>query len=122
MVRLNETGLGAIMVCDPSYKLLGCLSDGDIRKSLVGSGGWTVLCKNHMSTSPTVIRENEPKNEIINIFQSFGFNFIPVVDAKQHVIGIRFIHEFVGERPSNVPILLMAGGFGSRLGELTKNP
>ena len=113
-----------LLVISKKSKFIGTVTDGDFRRFF--------LMKNKNIKSPislianknsTFIRnsEIEKKNKIKNIFLSKEVNYIPVLDNKDAPTGILDRDDYFGfETKNNLPIIIMAGGFGKRLGSITK--
>ena len=119
MRKMNETGLQSLIICDRDFLLEGTISDGDIRKALVQGCSMNDSVARIMNTNPTVISSHSSRSQILNIFAEHQFKLIPVVQNGV-VIGCEYIDDYIGLPYQNVPMLIMAGGFGKRLGELTK--
>ena len=120
MKKMNETGLQSLMVCGEYIRLLGTISDGDIRKALVQGRLMDDPVSDIMNTNPTTINSSTTRAEILSIFIRHQFKLIPIV-SKGIVTGCEFISDFIGLPQQMAPMLIMAGGFGKRLGELTKS-
>ena len=115
---LNETGLLTIIVVDEEFKLLATVTDGDIRKGL--AKGFTIdqNISLIMNKHPKFINQHETFKEIKSLFTKEKFKALPVVDENKKVINCYFQNYFFETQA--LPLLIMAGGFGKRLGILTK--
>ena len=117
---LNKTGLMLIIVCDQNNKLLGTISDGDIRKGL--SKGFTLNDKVSLiyNKNPKYVYENTSLKIIKNLFNNRVYKGLPVIDKQKNVVDCYFEDNFftIKEKP---PFLIMAGGYGKRLKKLTEN-
>tara|TARA_B100000780_G_C21116249_1_gene451658 strand:- start:750 stop:1784 length:1035 start_codon:yes stop_codon:yes gene_type:complete len=117
---LNKTGLMLIIVCDQNNKLLGTISDGDIRKGL--SKGFALNDKVSLiyNKNPKYVYESTSLKIIKNLFNNRVYKGIPVIDKQKNVVGCYFEDNFftIEEKP---PFLIMAGGYGKRLKKLTEN-
>ncbi|MDA8675815.1 sugar phosphate nucleotidyltransferase [Alphaproteobacteria bacterium] len=117
--KMNQTGQQSLIVSNKNYDLLGTVSDGDIRKALVNEKSMKDHIAEIMNASPTTITKDASRSEIIDIFSRHHFKIIPIIDGKK-LIGCSYIDDYVGDNIISVPMIIMAGGFGKRLGELTK--
>ena len=117
---LNNTGLLMLIVTNKSLKLKATITDGDIRKGL--AKGITLEDKIHlvMKLNPKYVTLKTNYNEIKNLFGIKKYKAIPVVDESKKVVNCHFQNDFF-ENDINPPLLIMAGGFGKRLGKLTRN-
>ena len=116
---LNKTGLLAIIVVDEEFKLLATITDGDIRKGL--AKGFTIdqNISLIMNQDPKFVDQHETFEEIKLLFTKEKFKALPVVDENKKVINCYFQNYFF-DTQAPPPLLIMAGGFGKRLGILTK--
>jgi len=106
-------------------KFIGLISIGDIQRALI---------KNHKLSDKisTVMRNDyitaKPENnieEIKNLMLKLRAEFMPIVDEENNLIKVYFWEELFGETKQeplftfNLPVVIMAGGLGSRLKPLT---
>tara|TARA_B100000886_G_scaffold330304_1_gene280619 strand:+ start:2030 stop:3103 length:1074 start_codon:yes stop_codon:yes gene_type:complete len=114
-----------LLVISRKNKFIGTVTDGDFRRFF--------LMKNRNLKSPIssianknsiFLRNSEilKENKIKNLFLTKLVNYIPILNDKNYPIGILDRDDYVGlENKYNLPIIIMAGGFGKRLGLITKN-
>jgi dTDP-glucose pyrophosphorylase len=116
--RLNELGLDAVLfVVDSDGKLLGSLTDGDVRRGLLSNFILEDIVENFVQPNPKSIRRLcYTIQDIIKLRES-GFKVIPVIDNNDvvvNVINFRYIKSYLP-----VDAVIMAGGRGERLKPLT---
>lgn len=117
---LNKTGLLIIIIVNKSNQLIGTVTDGDIRKGLSKNIILDDKLELIMNRHPKYLFENtDPKIIKKTVMQKHLIAY-PIVNQKKVVVGCHFLDDFFSkeEKP---PFLIMAGGFGKRLGKLTKN-
>lgn len=119
MRKMNNTGMQTLIVCDEELKLVGTISDGDIRKALVRGHTINDAVDEIMNNNPVTISLSTSQSEILNIFMQNQFKIVPILENNV-VIGCEFIDDYIGLQNFDVPLLIIAGGFGKRLGSLTK--
>jgi len=117
---IDESSKQILLVVDNSGKLVGTLNDGDIRRGLLkgvelGSAIDSIYFKN-----PAVANINDTKESIIRLATGKKIHQIPVVDADGRPIGLETLDRLISKQSKTNPVVLMAGGLGTRLGELTK--
>ncbi|MGQ0671781.1 MAG: sugar phosphate nucleotidyltransferase [Hyphomicrobium sp.] len=103
------------IVVDTDRHVLGTVTDGDLRRAILRGGTLTDQVENCMRATPILGRMGEDDANRILVHRTW---FLPVVDAAG-----RLDHVLVARR-LNLPLtraLVMAGGFGKRLGDLTKS-
>lgn len=118
LLKLNELGADAIIfVVDLEGKLLGSLTDGDVRRGLLNELNLDSPVDLFIQQNPKYIqKENYTIHQIINYRES-GFRILPVVNKNHIVIDIinfRFLKSYLP-----LDVVIMAGGRGERLKPLT---
>jgi len=109
------------VVVDKEDKLLGTLTDGDIRRAFLDGKTINDSIENIYFKNPTIVTINNTKDEIINICTSKKLYQIPVVDDNGKIIGIHFLDELLKPNIHTNKVILMVGGLGTRLRPLTDN-
>ena len=107
------------IVVDKDDKLLGTITDGDIRRAILNGVELDTSIKNIYFTTPTTVNVNNTREEIINICTSKKIYQIPVVDENGHVISIALLDEILKPEYHANKVILMVGGLGTRLKPLT---
>lgn len=109
----------ALIVGDGN-KLLGVITDGDIRRGILqGYGLTTPVCK-IMNSKFSSVCEGTPREEILAIMRDKGFAQMPILSKLGQIVGLELLEDFTIPL-ENYWVVLMAGGMGTRLGDLTKN-
>lgn len=96
---ITDKGLGAVSVVDDDNKMLGVLTDGDIRRGL--SKGVDFLKRQVtelMTASPKTITKEKLAAQALHIMESNRpkpITVLPVVDAENHVIGLLHMTDLV---------------------------
>ena len=89
---LNKYGTQTILVINHNNKLVGTLSDGDIRKSIIKGFDLKSSINSIYNKKPIFIYENEiNKKKIRKIFLKKKITLIPVIDKKKKIIKIFFL-------------------------------
>ncbi len=116
---IDKAAVQFAIVVDENEKLLGTLTDGDIRRAILSEKVLSDKIEDVYFKTPTVANQSQSKEEIIQLCQNKQIHQIPVVDSNNRVIKVEFIDELL--RPQYKPnkIILMVGGLGSRLRPLT---
>ena len=118
---LNAESLRIVLVVDDEQKLVGTVTDGDIRRGLLLHLSMDVILSEIMSTQATVAGVNDDQNKILLKMQELDILQIPIVDENYKVVGLETIQLLLEEKSYDNPVFLMAGGFGHRLRPLTEN-
>lgn len=107
------------VIVDAEERVLGTITDRDIRKGLLGQFSLDSSICNVMNKAPTTLSFPLKAAEIKQKLGKCSFEQFPVVDSQQKVVGLHTNQELMQVRHPNT-VVLMAGGFGSRLAPLTK--
>jgi dTDP-glucose pyrophosphorylase len=107
------------VIVDAEEHILGTITDRDIRKALLKQVSLDSSICEVMNKSPTTLSFPLEAAEIRQKIGEMSFEQFPVVDSQQKVVGLHTNQELMQVRLPNT-VVLMAGGFGSRLAPLTK--
>lgn len=102
-----------LFVVDNDQKLIGTLTDGDIRRGLINEYEISEPVERFMNTGFRYLNEENPSVELIKSFRQFGIKQIPVVNEKFQIIQILDLNKVKTVLP--VTVVIMAGGRGERL-------
>ena len=96
---ITDKGLGAVSVVDDENKMIGVLTDGDIRRGL--SQGFSFLTRpvtELMTKAPKTITQDKLAAEALHLMESNKprpITVLPVIDAEKHVIGLLHMTDLV---------------------------
>ena len=121
IATLSSGGMRIVLVVDKKNKLLGTITDGDIRRALLKKISTDELAINIMNSSPKTAFAYQDRQELLTLMQNEDILHIPIVDDSNQVIGLETFQNFVRNKKLDNVVFIMAGGFGSRLRSLTKN-
>lgn len=120
MVKLQTSGLSICLVVDKHQKLIGTVTDGDIRRGLLKKISLNSPVEKIMNKKPRVAFEHDSINTLLTLFEKFDLKQVPIVDMNMKVVGLKQVKDLITNKHMDVPVVIMAGGLGERLGELTK--
>lgn len=120
MRKLDNEGKRILLVCKDN-KLIGTVTDGDIRRFLLKGGNLSEKIINATNTKPKYVFESEINSaeKIMKVNKIFA---LPVVRNDMTIVSCIFStgEEIVSGGKLNVPVVIMAGGKGTRLYPYTK--
>ncbi|MBF0131485.1 MAG: nucleotidyltransferase family protein [Magnetococcales bacterium] len=121
MKVIDRGALRVALVTDESSRLIGVVTDGDIRRGLLSGINMKDPVENVMARTPTVARISDSEDRVLALMTSKSIDHMPVVDEDGHLIGLKTLRELASREQRNNWVVLMAGGLGSRMGPLTKS-
>lgn len=117
--QMDKQGKRTLLVTDSNYKLLGVVSDGDLRRALLRGISLRDRVCDIMQCSPIVASINWSKTRLLSRMEQDQLLLLPVVDETNTLIDVAFLYELLQRPKLDNPVCLMAGGFGTRLKPLT---
>ncbi|SVE17483.1 uncharacterized protein METZ01_LOCUS470337, partial [marine metagenome] len=125
MKALDKTAEKCLLVVNENKKLLGTLTDGDLRRSILGGTNFSENISDSYNSKPTVLIKNKySTEEAKQLLQDLKLDLIPVVDENHLVVDFITWFGLGGESQpkkllGDVPVVIMAGGRGTRLEPFT---
>lgn len=125
MQKIDLNARGILFVVDEKEGLAGVVTDGDIRRWLIKTGNLQEAVQKIMNKNPKVIYCQEQKSAK-EFMEKYSITALPVLAAQNHIADIIFKEESVPAEPKErellkkVPVVIMAGGRGTRLYPFTK--
>lgn len=126
---LNKAATGCLIIINEKGKLVGTLSDGDIRRCILSKRSLNGTINNLYTKSPLYLVDGQYNDrDVKNIFLKCKISIIPIVDSNKMVIDFLHNIEYFSDDQakkekfnnlSNVPVVIMAGGKGTRLEPFT---
>ena len=119
--KLNENSIKTLFVVDNDFKLKGSITDGDIRRSLIREFSMETNVTSFMNPSPKYCFLSDNELKIKSTMAKNSVETLPILNKNLEICGVRVNSENDNLLRNKTPVIIMAGGFGKRLGELTKN-
>ncbi len=115
---LDETHERIVLVVEDG-KLLGVLTDSDVRKWILKKRDMTDKVTAAMTKRPVCVTQ-ESAHRAINLMERHGIDAIPVVDGNGKLLDLLFRYETPEKKKHadaliSAPVVIMAGGKGTRL-------
>lgn len=114
---LQETSTRIALVVDSHERLLGIVTDGDIRRGLLAGVSSDESCEKVLNVSPRVIGPEGHLDEALRLTSGGEAGAIPIVSQDRVVHGV-WVSQMSQERLNN-RVIIMAGGKGVRLRPMT---
>lgn len=116
---IDRGELGLALVCDDGGRLVGLVTDVDIRKGLLRGMKLDDPVDTIMNRTPSVADAGATREELIAFLHRTGVRQVPVVDASRRVVGVEILKDLSAARARATEVVIMAGGRGQRLRPLT---
>jgi dTDP-glucose pyrophosphorylase len=126
MERLEKTEEKIVFVVDADSRMVGSLTDGDIRRWILSDGDLKMQVFRACNCNPYVADEAFDMEQLRAEMLSRNLNCVPVVNSNREITRLVFWKELfqgdsvVRSKPQlNLPVVIMAGGRGTRLAPFT---
>ena len=125
-IDLNRSGIALVVAED--LRLLGTITDGDIRRAMLadvdlGAPVGELLERQRALEEgrplPLTAPVGTDVTELIELMRRYEVRQIPLVDTAGRPESVALLHELIGGEGPPLRAVVMAGGFGTRLGALT---
>lgn len=125
--QLEETQRKILFVTDDQRHLLGTLTDGDIRRWILGGGNLDGEIGAVCNREPYAAVGDHDREAIRDEMLARQITAVPVIDSEGRVVDMLFWealfrdgHSPVEVPPLDLPVVVMAGGKGTRLAPFTQ--
>jgi dTDP-glucose pyrophosphorylase len=119
--NLDETALQIVLVVSAEGTLLGTLTDGDIRRGLLRGLDMSSSIDAIIYREPLVVPPQLGRDMVLQLMQANKIHQLPIVDGSRRVVGLHLWDELMVPVQRVNPMVIMAGGQGSRLRPQTEN-
>jgi len=118
---IDSVALQIALVVDEEKRLLGTVTDGDIRRGLLKGETLESPVKRVMYQDCVTVFEGETEEKVLALMKKKAVHQVPVLDHQRRVTHLHLLEEILA--PKNLPntVVLMAGGMGKRLRPLTED-
>ena len=119
--KLNKSDNRFLLVVNENKKVLGSITDGDVRRWLISGGAPKDTASSIMNDSPLIGNKEDEDNNLYKLrkIPFYYVKFLPILDKHEKLCEILISDEQIIN--NSFTALIMAGGFGKRLGKITKN-
>ncbi|MCX7089670.1 MAG: nucleotidyltransferase family protein [Methylococcales bacterium] len=116
---IDQGALQIALVVDDQDKLVGVVTDGDIRRALIKGIALTSAVNAVMNPNPKVATAEASKAQLIAVMEKYRLFHLPIVDTQGILLGLETLQALYKQPQFENPVFLMAGGFGRRLHPFT---
>ena len=119
MGTIDKGACEIALVVDADGRLLGTVTDGDLRRALLRGCDLASSVESIMNLKFTAVGADAPRTEVLDLMQARTLAQVPIVDGSGRLVGLHLLREIVGAAPRPNWAVVMAGGRGHRLRPLT---
>ena len=116
---LDKSSLQIVFVVDAEKHLLGVVTDGDVRRSILRGEELSTPVEQIMNAHPITALQGAERAELLRLMKAKTVRQIPLIDEEKHLVGLVQMEELLYRPQRENSVVLMAGGLGTRLRPLT---
>src|SRR3954464_6826321 len=120
IAAIESGSIQIALVLDDQNRLLGVVTDGDVRRGLLRGIPLTGLATDIMNRTPVSAPATLPREDRLHLMRQKSIKQLPLVDEGNHLILVETLDELLEPRHYANPVLIMAGGPRARLGMRTR--
>jgi dTDP-glucose pyrophosphorylase len=117
---ITEGNLQIALVVDSEGKLLGTVTDGDIRKAILAGKDLDITAGEAMRSQPITSASKTPRAAILKLMREKRIHQMPLLDDHGRVVDVLTVDDMIGAAQKPNAVVIMAGGLGTRLHPLTE--
>jgi dTDP-glucose pyrophosphorylase len=114
-----------LLIVASGDKYIGLLSIGDIQRAIINNKELTVMVSTIMRNDYFVAKFHQSLEDVKKLMVQIRAEFMPVIDEDSNLVDVYFWEDLFGNSQKeplfrfNLPVVIMAGGIGTRLKPLT---
>lgn len=116
---LHKTGRQIVLVCDENQRLLGTITDGDIRRAILKNIELDCSISQIMNTNPVTVSFKETDEISKNLMYQNDIRQLPVLDSLNRIVSLKIFQHIHQPSITRPVMVIMAGGKGKRLAPYT---
>jgi dTDP-glucose pyrophosphorylase len=118
---IDKNKQGIALVVNHQGRMIGTVTDGDIRRFILGGGSIDKLVSKVMWTNPLTAPLDASENEIRDLMNKYLVRSIPILDKKGRPHRVVHLRDLISEEEAGQTAVIMAGGEGRRLRPITEH-
>jgi dTDP-glucose pyrophosphorylase len=116
---IDAGALQIALVVDEGQRLLGTITDGDVRRGILKGIALEEPAARIMNTQPTVAYTEETREEILARLRQKSLHQVPVLNQAGCLVGLEILENLLRPQSRENLVVIMAGGLGRRLSPMT---
>jgi dTDP-glucose pyrophosphorylase len=118
---ITNASIQVALVVDANNKLLGTVTDGDIRKAILAGKDLDITAEEAMRREPITSAAKTPRAAILKLMREKKIHQMPLLDDLGRVVDVLTVDDMIGAHQKPNAVVIMAGGLGTRLHPLTQD-
>jgi dTDP-glucose pyrophosphorylase len=118
--RLDKGAMQIILVVEEGNRLIGVVTDGDVRRGLLKGVGLQDSVAPLVNKSPATAAPTSSRAQRLALMRQLSIKHLPIVTPERIVVGLDTLEDVLRSTTRDNPVVLMAGGAGHRLRPLTE--
>jgi dTDP-glucose pyrophosphorylase len=118
---LESSSMQIVLVVSESDRLVGTLTDGDIRRAFLNGFNLDSPVDSIIQRDPLAVPPEISKSQVLLIMQVNKIHHLPIINGEGILIGLHIWDALTAPRTIENVMIIMAGGKGSRLHPYTEN-
>lgn len=119
--NLDASTLQICLVSSANGRLIGTITDGDIRRGLLKGLQLNSAIGAIVNKTPIVVPPNFARQTVLQFMRANSIHQLPVVDGDGLVVGLHLLDDMLLPNKRKNLMVIMAGGKGTRLRPFTEN-
>jgi dTDP-glucose pyrophosphorylase len=121
MRAIDEGARRIALVTGPDGRLVGIVTDGDIRRALLAGAVLDGPLRPHLNRAYTAVSPGEGRADVLDLLRARRISAIPVVDRDGRPVALHLLDDVIAPLERSNRAVVMAGGRGVRLRPLTES-
>ncbi len=115
----QEASTSVCLLVDGNRRLVGTLSDGDVRRAFLAGASLDDAARSWASERPSTVPVGTDRSSVLDLMQALGVPQIPEVDTEGRVVRLHLLRNIIGGAARENTAVILAGGRGTRLRSVT---
>lgn len=120
MEVIDKNREGIALVTDDGGRLVGTITDGDLRRFMIANRSLDEPCTNVMWINPCTSPVGTPNDSLLSLMNQHSIRSLPLLDGEGLLADIVHIRHLLSKGDQGLVAVIMAGGDGKRLRPLTR--
>ena len=118
---IDDGGASIAFVVDDVGRVIGSVTDGDVRRALLGGASLDERCLTRTMRREFVsVTAGTGRAEVLDLMRARQVEQIPILDAEGRLCGLHTVQELIAPARRRNAAMILAGGLGTRLHPLTE--